>query len=135
MAHFDLKTSQEVSFDTVRDTLLEFETMQLELNSNWFDIRELYYEELVDTPLNTLIPVNEFDNLALISFSQPMWYNVVEAAAHSNSFMIFVDNQLRPINDVAYQHVDAYGLSKIARGYTSCGSELINEYGEVIWYE
>lgn len=133
--HIDLRTSKEVPLEEVKDQLLDFERRKLEFDARWFDIRQMYYEELVDTPLNKLVPVNQFNHLALVSFSQPIWYNVVESTVHNNSFMFFVDNNLTPLNDRVYNLVDPFGLSKMARGYTSCGKEIINEYGDVIWYE
>ena len=133
--HIDLRTMEEVALESIQDQLLDFEKRQMEFDAKWFNIRQMYYEELVDTPLNDLVPVDQFNHLALIGFSQPFWYNVVESTVHLNSFMFFVDNNFEPFNDRVYNLVDPFGLSKMARGYTSCGKEIINEYGEVIWYE
>ena len=133
--HTDLRTGEELLFEDVVDQLLDFERREMEFRSNWFNIRQMYYEELVNTQLNDLVLVNQFDHLTLISFSQPIWYNVVESTVHNNSFMILVDNQLEPLNDRIYSSIERFGLSRMARGQTNCGIEIINETGEVVWYE
>ena len=133
--HINLKTGEVLPLDEVKDQLLDFEMRELDFRDNWFDIRQMYYEELVDTPLNKLVPMNAFDHLTLISFSQPIWYNVVETSVLNSSFMIFVDNQLKPFNDTVYTRVERFGLSRMAHAYTNCGKEIINEFGEVVWYE
>lgn len=133
--YIDLRDGMEVSYEVAQPIIMEFQEKLLKFESEWFNIRQMYYEELVNTPLNEIVPVNQFTHLSLVGFSTPMWYNVVESTVHQNSFMFFVNNKLEPLNDRIYNFVDAFDLSLMARGVTRCGVEIINQEGQVIWYE
>lgn len=128
-------TDKYIEETEIIDSVTPYIQKDLDLKSKWIVFDYYEYQHLGLTVIPDLIDENVINSLSIGKYGSPFFYEIIEISVYSQTLYLYLDENYSQMGKSVYTEFEPFGINKVAKGVNSCGTEYINEYGTIIWYE